>query len=65
MRATRWLSTPLPPRALARGGEGSGVGGTSRTDVEAGMKEMSDKFNAMGGQVYVDAEKAKQSNKAL
>ena len=29
------------------------------------MKEMSDKFNAMGGQVYIDADKVKQSNKAL
>ncbi len=27
--------------------------------AEAGMKEMSDKFNAMGQQVYVDAEKVK------
>jgi phosphomethylpyrimidine synthase len=27
--------------------------------AEAGMKEMSDKFNAMGQQVYVDADKAK------
>jgi len=26
---------------------------------------MSDKFNAMGQQVYVDAEKVKESNKAL
>jgi len=26
-------------------------------DVEAGMKEMSDKFNAMGQQVYIDADK--------
>jgi phosphomethylpyrimidine synthase len=31
----------------------------------AGMVEMSAKFNAMGGQVYVDAEKVKESNKAL
>ena len=27
--------------------------------AEAGMKEMSDKFNAMGQQVYVDADKVK------
>ena len=27
--------------------------------AQAGMKEMSDKFNAMGGQVYIDAEKVK------
>ena len=33
--------------------------------AKAGMKEMSDKFNAMGQQVYVDAEKVKESNKAL
>ena len=33
--------------------------------AEAGMAEMSEKFNAMGGQVYIDAEKVKASNKAL
>jgi phosphomethylpyrimidine synthase len=27
--------------------------------AKAGMKEMSDKFNAMGQQVYVDADKVK------
>jgi phosphomethylpyrimidine synthase len=31
---------------------------------EAGMKEMSDKFNAMGQQVYVDADKAQGDRKA-
>ena len=30
-------------------------------DAKAGMKEMSDKFNAMGGEVYLDAEKVKVS----
>jgi phosphomethylpyrimidine synthase len=30
-----------------------------------GMADMSEKFNALGGQVYIDAEKAKESNKAL
>jgi phosphomethylpyrimidine synthase len=30
-----------------------------------GMAEMSDKFNAMGGEVYVDADKVRESNKAL
>jgi phosphomethylpyrimidine synthase len=34
-------------------------------DKEAGMAEMSEKFNALGGQVYVDADKVKESNKAL
>src|SRR5438874_2236368 len=34
-------------------------------EKEAGMAEMSEKFNAMGQQVYVDADKVKESNKAL
>ena len=29
------------------------------------MKEMSEKFKAMGKEVYVDAEAVKESNKAL
>jgi hypothetical protein len=29
------------------------------------MREMSRKFRAMGGQVYVDAERVKKSNEAL
>jgi hypothetical protein len=29
------------------------------------MAEMSEKFNAMGGHVYVDADKVKDSNRAL
>ncbi len=37
------------------------AGGASRTDVEAGMSEMSDKFNAMGQQVYVDADKVRRA----
>jgi phosphomethylpyrimidine synthase len=32
--------------------------------AEAGMKEMSDKFNAMGQQVYVDAAKAQNGANA-
>jgi phosphomethylpyrimidine synthase len=32
---------------------------------EAGMAQMSEKFKALGEQVYVDAEKVKESNKAL
>jgi phosphomethylpyrimidine synthase len=32
---------------------------------EAGMREMSQKFRDMGGQVYVDAAKVKKSNEAL
>jgi phosphomethylpyrimidine synthase len=34
-------------------------------EKEAGMKEMSDKFNAMGQQVYVPADAVKDSNKVL
>jgi hypothetical protein len=33
--------------------------------AQAGMAEMSQKFRDMGGQVYVDADKAKGANKAL
>jgi phosphomethylpyrimidine synthase len=32
--------------------------------AQAGMKEMSDKFNAMGQQVYIDAEKVQEGKKA-
>ena len=38
---------------------------TTQIDPEAGMAEMSRKFRDMGGQVYVDADKVKASNKAL
>jgi len=33
--------------------------------AERGMKEMSEKFVKMGGQVYVEAEAVKESNKAF
>jgi phosphomethylpyrimidine synthase len=33
--------------------------------IADGMAEMSEKFNAMGQQVYVDADKVKESNRAL
>jgi phosphomethylpyrimidine synthase len=33
--------------------------------VEEDMKQMSKKFLDMGAQVYVDADKVKESNKAL
>jgi phosphomethylpyrimidine synthase len=33
--------------------------------IEDGMAQMSAKFAEMGGQVYVDAEKVKESNRAL
>jgi phosphomethylpyrimidine synthase len=34
-------------------------------DKEAGMAQMSEKFKSLGEQVYVDAEKVKESNKAF
>jgi phosphomethylpyrimidine synthase len=34
-------------------------------EKEAGMEQMSEKFREMGEQVYVDADKVKESNKAL
>ena len=34
-------------------------------DKEAGMAEMSEKFREMGGEVYVDAQAVKESNRAL
>jgi phosphomethylpyrimidine synthase len=34
-------------------------------EKELGMAEMSAKFTEMGEQVYVDAERVKESNKAL
>ena len=33
--------------------------------AQAGMEAMSAKFRELGGQVYVDAERVKASNKAL
>jgi phosphomethylpyrimidine synthase len=38
---------------------------TTQVDPEAGMAEMSRRFRDMGGQMYVDADKAKAANKAL
>jgi phosphomethylpyrimidine synthase len=37
----------------------------SKDEAEKGMAAMSEKFNELGGQVYIDAEKVKESNKAL
>jgi phosphomethylpyrimidine synthase len=43
---------------------GAGATGTQK-EIEAGMASMSKKFLDMGAQVYVDADKVKESNKAL
>jgi phosphomethylpyrimidine synthase len=47
--------------------EARSAGGATGTKeaIEAGMASMSKKFLDLGGEVYVDAEKVKASNKAL
>jgi phosphomethylpyrimidine synthase len=45
----------------ANGAEGA----IEPSEIEKGMKEMSAKFKEMGSSVYLDAEKVKESNKAL
>jgi phosphomethylpyrimidine synthase len=47
-----------------RGIAGAATNGDALT-AEQGMAAMSEKFRQMGGQVYVDAEKVKESNRAL
>jgi phosphomethylpyrimidine synthase len=34
-------------------------------DQQQGMAQMSEKFRQMGGEVYVEAEKVRESNKVL
>ena len=46
-------------------GSGSDPAGLTPSEAQAGMAQMSAKFREMGGQVYVDADKVKQSNEAL
>jgi phosphomethylpyrimidine synthase len=48
-------------RAVAGGGVGMSVAGV----IEDGMAQMSAKFREMGEQVYVEAEKVKESNRVL
>ena len=53
-------------QGMARQEAGSAAGATgTQTEIDAGMASMSKKFLDMGAQVYVDADKAKESNKAL
>jgi hypothetical protein len=42
-----------------------GPAGLTPGQAQAGIAEMSQKFRELGGQVYVDADKAKAANKAL
>jgi phosphomethylpyrimidine synthase len=37
----------------------------SKDEAEAGMAEMSEKFKAMGSEVYVEAEKVREGNRSL
>jgi phosphomethylpyrimidine synthase len=37
----------------------------SKDEAEAGMRQMSEKFREMGSEVYVEAEKVKESNRSL
>ncbi|MEA2920265.1 MAG: phosphomethylpyrimidine synthase, partial [Bradyrhizobium sp.] len=41
------------------------VGMSMSGTIEDGMAQMSQKFKDMGGQVYLDAEKVKESNRVL
>ncbi|HKS84005.1 MAG TPA: phosphomethylpyrimidine synthase ThiC [Pseudolabrys sp.] len=45
--------------------EASAKAGVSKDEVEKGMAQMKEKFRQMGSEVYLDAEKVKESNKAL
>ena len=45
--------------------EVAGVDAGTTLTAEEGMAAMSEKFKAMGGEVYLDAEKVKESNKVL
>jgi phosphomethylpyrimidine synthase len=42
-----------------------GVGMTMKGTIEDGMAQMSQKFKEMGGNVYVEADAVKESNKVL
>jgi len=45
--------------------EKAALGMTTKGVIEDGMKEMSEKFKEMGSEVYLDAARVKESNKAL
>jgi len=51
--------------ALNLDGKLPGVGMTISGVIADGMAQMSEKFVKMGGQVYVEAEAVKESNKAF
>jgi phosphomethylpyrimidine synthase len=43
----------------------SAEGATEPSEIEKGMAQMSAKFKEMGSNVYLDAEKVKESNRVL
>jgi hypothetical protein len=69
----RWQKAALPPQktgsALYPHPEEPDVAlakpGVSKDEAEKGIATMSRKSNAMGEQVFIDAEKAKESNRWL
>jgi len=53
-------------QGMAAQDAGSAVGATgTKKEIEAGMASMSKKFLDLGAEVYIDADKVKDSNKAL
>ena len=56
-----YAATLNDPDRRAVAGVGLSISGT----IEDGMAQMSQKFKEMGGQVYLDAEKVKESNRVL
>ena len=57
-----YAATLNDPDKRAVGGD---VGMSTAGVIEDGMAQMSQKFKEMGGQVYLDAEKVKESNRVL
>jgi phosphomethylpyrimidine synthase len=51
--------------AASLGGNEKTALGLDKAAAEKGMAEMSEKFKAMGNEVYVEADAVKESNKAF
>src|SRR5438067_2776803 len=60
-----YAATLNDPQKRAGAGASANGGNGAAVTAEEGMKQMSKKFLDMGAQVYVDADKVKESNKAL
>jgi phosphomethylpyrimidine synthase len=57
-------SAPGATGTQQEAGSAAGATGTQQ-EIEAGMASMSEKFRQLGSEVYVDADKVRDSNKAL